>query len=77
MKAFTRIYKWHFDEKKKDYIKQKRSFYNRRRIGMQYKKDWESTRQRFDDYWKGENTLDVHHACNRCKAGTLSVPGTA
>ena len=23
---------------------------------MQYKKDWESTRQRFDDYWKGENT---------------------
>ena len=23
---------------------------------MQYKKDWEATKQRFDDYWKGQNT---------------------
>ncbi len=23
---------------------------------MQYKKDWEATRQRFEDYWKGQNT---------------------
>lgn len=23
---------------------------------MRYKKDWEATKQRFEDYWKGENT---------------------
>lgn len=23
---------------------------------MEYKKDWEATKQRFEDYWKGENT---------------------